>query len=94
MNISQEPAETIGLKALGWLAGNEDLFPVFLGSSGATVEDVKLQAQDSDFLSAVLDFMLMDDAWIMAFSSDTGIPPESVIQARAALPGGRQINWT
>ncbi len=41
MTMTQESAETVGLQALAWLAGNEDLLPVFLGSTGASAADVR-----------------------------------------------------
>jgi len=42
----------------------------------------------------VLDFVMMDDAWVMAFCTGAGLAPEVPMQARAALPGGTQVNWT
>jgi hypothetical protein len=36
----------------------------------------------------VLDFLLMDDAWVVAFCDAAGLPYEAPMRARAALPGG------
>ncbi|MCV2893003.1 DUF3572 domain-containing protein [Lentibacter sp. XHP0401] len=94
MSASQEMAEDIGIKALIWLAGNEDLLPVFLGASGASVNDIKAQAGEPAFLASVLDFLLMDDAWVMGFCEAEGLKYEQPMRARAALPGGEQVNWT
>ena len=90
----QESAETIALQALGWLAGNEDLFPVFLGATGASVTDLAASAKQPAFLGSVLDFLVMDDAWVMAFCDAVNLPYTAPMQARAALPGGEQMNWT
>lgn len=90
----QEHAETVALQALGWLAGNEDLFPVFLGATGASVNDLATSAGQPAFLASVLDFLLMDDAWVMAFCEAENLRYEVPMQARASLPGGEQINWT
>lgn len=92
--MSQESAEAIALRALAWLAGNEDLLPVFLGSSGASAGDLREMAQEPEFLAAVLDFLLMDDAWVMAFCAAEGLDNTVPMQAREALPGGARINWT
>lgn len=92
--MKQDMAETLALRALGWLAANDDLFPVFLGATGASAGDVAARAGDADFLGAVLDFLLMDDAWVVAFCDDAGIAYALPMQARAALPGGGQVNWT
>lgn len=90
----QEHAETVALQALGWLAGNEDLFPVFLGATGASVNDLATSAGQPAFLASVLDFLLMDDTWVMAFCEAENLRYEVPMQARASLPGGEQINWT
>lgn len=94
MSISQELAEDIGIKALIWLAGNEELLPVFLGASGALANDIKAQAGEPAFLASVLDFLLMDDAWIMGFCDGEGLKYDLPMRARAALSGGEQVNWT
>lgn len=87
-------AETVALQALGWLAGQEDLWGVFLGATGASAADLRARAEDPEFLASVLDFVLMDDAWICAFAADSGLDPSDVAPARAALPGGGLPHWT
>lgn len=94
MPKSAHAAETLALKALAWLVSQEDLLPVFLGSSGASEADLREQAQDPVFLASVLDFLLLDDAWIVGFCDAAQVGYETPMQARAQLPGGAQINWT
>ncbi|QFT96708.1 hypothetical protein FIU85_05295 [Roseovarius sp. THAF8] len=94
MANQREAAETIALKALTWIAGHENLLDVFMGAAGAGRDDLLTGAQDPDFLASLLDFLLMDDAWIMEFSEAANVPPEAVVEARAALPGGVQTHWT
>ena len=65
--MSPENAQTIALQALGWLVGNEELCPVFLGATGGSVEDLRTQASAPAFQAAVLDFLTMDDSWVMEF---------------------------
>lgn len=94
MEHTRESAEVLGLQALAWLVGDEDLLGVFLASSGASEGDLRAQAGDPAFLGAVLDFIMMDDAWVVAFCDHVAIPYERVPEARQALPGGEQVNWT
>ena len=94
MSYTTEAAETLALRALAWLAANDDLLPVFLGSTGASEADVKAQAGDPVFLGAVLDFLMMDDAWVIACCDAQLLPYEQLAQARQSLPGGEQIHWT
>ena len=90
----RESAEVIGLKALGWLAANEELLPVFLGSTGASEADVRAGISDPDFLGALLDFIMMDDAWVTSFCDAEGLAYDQPMMARMALPGGEQMHWT
>ena len=94
MGISQDAAEEIGLQALTWLVGNEQLLPVFMGSTGAGETELRQGLTDPGMQAAVLEFILMDDAWVVAFCDQAGLRYEMLSQARAALPGGEQVNWT
>jgi len=80
--------------ALGWLAGQDDLFPVFLGATGTSEADLRGQAGDPVFLAAVMDFLMNDDAWVIDCAKALGWRPEEVLQIRAALPGGDLPHWT
>lgn len=92
--MKQETAETLAAEALGWIAGQDELMGVFLGATGASVTDLRSQAEDSVFLASVLDFLLMDDAWVTGFCRATGRAFTDPSAARAALPGGETVHWT
>lgn len=94
MSMQREYAETIALKAMSWLAGNEELLPVFLGSTGATLEEMRGRASDGEFLGAVLDFLTMDDVWLRDFCDSERLDYALPLQARQNLPGGDIPNWT
>ncbi|MEL6619789.1 MAG: DUF3572 domain-containing protein [Pseudomonadota bacterium] len=94
MAMSQESAEIVGLQALAWLAGNEELLPVFLGASGASEADIRSGAGDPAFLGAVLDFIMMDDTWVVEMCDLNGLSYDQPMMARANLPGGEQVHWT
>lgn len=92
--MKRDAAEVIAVKALGWLAASDDLLPVFLGSTGASLADLRGSAGDPSFLGSVLDFVMMDDAWVVAFCDSERLPYETPMRARQSLPGGQQVNWT
>ena len=94
MSLSADSAETLALTALGWLVGNDELLPVFMGASGASVDDLKHQATDPGFLASVLDFIMMDDAWVIAFCDEIGANYQDPMMARQAMPGNEQVHWT
>jgi len=92
--MTPEMAEIRSLHVLGWLVGSEELLPVFLGATGAGLEDLKTRAAEPEFLASVLDFVMMDDEWVRACAEALGIPPQDLAQIRAGLPGGQLPNWT
>ncbi len=94
MAMSRDAAEKIALDCLTWLAGNEDLLGSFMGASGLSSDDLRAAASSPDFLGAVLDFVMMDDASVIAFCDSRGLAYEVPMQARMALPGGEQVHWT
>lgn len=90
----QESAETLGLQALTWLIGQPEDLGAFMAASGASGADLAGLAGDPAFLGAVLDFLLEADARVMAFCDAAGLPYTAPMQARLALPGGREWHWT
>lgn len=94
MTYTQETAETLALQVLAWLAAQDDLLPTFLGSTGFSEADLREGADQPEVLGAVLDFLTMDDAWVIAFCDTQGLPYEAPMAARQALPGGAQVHWT
>ncbi|MEL6953820.1 MAG: DUF3572 domain-containing protein [Pseudomonadota bacterium] len=87
-------AEQSALGALAWLIGNDELVPVFLGATGVSEADLRARAAEPDFLASVMDFLLMDDAWVISCAQNFNWPPEHLAEIRAALPGGDLPNWT
>ena len=85
--------EIIGLQAVAWLASHDELLPVFLGATGASEANFREELRDPGFQSAVLDFILMDDAWIVAFCDAAGLDYQAPAKARMALGGGVP-HWT
>ncbi len=92
--MTAEQAEIIALQALAWLVGNEELCPIFLGATGGSADDLRARANDPDFLASVLEFITMDDAWVIAFCDSVSLAYDKPLRARYALPGAEQVNWT
>lgn len=90
----QEDAQELAIRALGWIASDDEIFASFLGATGADLAGIRQRAHDPAFLAAVLDFLLMQDEWVLGFCQDTQTPPEQPMQARAILGGGDMRHWT
>ncbi len=92
--ISQENAETIALQALAHIAADEDRIGAFLAQTGLGVDELRAAAGDPIVLGGVLDFLLSDEASLLAFCETSNMAPELPGQARRALPGGEEVHWT
>ncbi|MDV7272239.1 DUF3572 domain-containing protein [Thioclava sp. A2] len=90
----QDIAQTRALQALGWLAAQDGLLDAFLNNSGASLEDVRRNAGDPAFLAGVLDFVLMQDDWVLSCAEALSCPPQTLVEDRAVLGGGDQMHWT
>jgi hypothetical protein len=81
-------AETIALQALAWIATDPDRLGRLLAETGLGPDEIRAQAADPAFLGGVLDFLLGDEAALVAFCGDAEIEPTWPARARVALPGG------
>ena len=92
--MTLEEAETYALKATNWLVSNQELLDLFMGSTGVSENTIKSDIQNTVFLVAVLDFLLLDDKWVVEACDAMKLQPELMQTARLFLPGGDQVNWT
>ena len=92
--MTSDDAEIYALKAANWLLSNKELLDLFMGSTGVSENTIKSDIQNTVFLVAVLDFLLLDDKWVMEACDAMKLQPELMQTARLFLPGGDQVNWT
>ena len=92
--MSPELAQTIALQALGWIISQDELRDIFLGSTGGTASELATNASDPALQASVLEFLTMDDAWVIQFCDASGLKYDQPLQARYALPGAEQVHWT
>ena len=92
--MSPEIAQTIALQALAWLVSNEDICATFLGSTGTSVEDLRTRTGDTEFQVSVLEFLTMDDSWVVAFCDEINLGYDMPLKARYSLPNAEKIHWT
>lgn len=92
--IGQENAETLALRALGYIAAQDDLLMQLFAATGASLADLRAGAGDPAMLAAVADFLLSDETLVAGFAQAVGVAPGALAEARAALPGGDLPHWT
>jgi Protein of unknown function (DUF3572) len=88
LQMTPDHAATIALKGLAYLVNSEPELNRFLELSGLDRDSLRHRADDPDFLVAVLDFMLANEAVLVGFCDDTSVDARTVHVARHVLSGG------
>lgn len=83
--LGVEESQAVALKALAFLAADDALLSRFVSLTGCGLEDIKARMADNGFLGAVLDFLLSDEAALVAFAEAEGLAPETPMLARMKL---------
>lgn len=92
--MNPDEAEFLAIRALGHVAADDDLLGDFLSLSGLSVDELRARAGEPEFLGGILDFLLADEARLLAFCESADIPPRLPAAARRALPGGEEVHWS
>ena len=76
-------AQALAAEALLFIASDDDRLMRFMALTGLDASSLRERAADPDFLAAVMDHLLQDEAALVAFASDQRLRPEAVVaQAR------------
>ncbi|MCB1360930.1 MAG: DUF3572 domain-containing protein [Rhodobacter sp.] len=94
MSLTRATAETFAARVLAWLAEDHARIGGFLAWSGESPDSLRARLADPGLLLAVVDYLLLDESMLLDACSDLAVPPETPMQARAALPGGAEYHWT
>jgi hypothetical protein len=80
-------AEILALKGLAFLANSDEPLDRFMALSGVGTDELRERAGEPEFLAAVMDFILSDEALLTIFCDDASNDPRELQTARQALPG-------
>jgi hypothetical protein len=83
----RDAAETIALRALAFLAGDNERLGRFLALTGIGPDELRTQAREPHILAGVLDHLMQDETLLLVFSADAGVKPETIAAAYFALAG-------
>ena len=92
--MNKEIAETRALEVLTWVLAEDDLIQVFMDATGASQDDLRSNTSNHEFLISILDFVLMDDSWVISCSKFMNIDPSQIQIIKMSLDGGQEVNWT
>ncbi|MCC5969788.1 MAG: DUF3572 domain-containing protein [Pararhodobacter sp.] len=94
MAMTQAGAEHLAVQVLGWLAQDHARIAAFLAASGTAPGSLRERANEPDFLLAVIEFLMADEALLLDCCAALDLSPQTPADARAALPGGVPVHWT
>jgi len=92
VKMERAQAEEIAVRALAYIAANEELLPRFLNISGIKASEIRQAASTPGFLAGVLQFILAHEPTLIDFSQASEIPPQRVAVAARSLPFGEE-SW-
>ena len=75
----------LAIQALTFLGSDPDRADRFFATSGLTPGDLRRAAADPDFLNGLLDYLVADEALLLAFAQAAALSPEAVVLAHARL---------
>lgn len=77
--------ETVALRVFERLAAEPARMGRFLASSGLDLASLRTAAGSPDFLPAILDHVVQDEALLVELAGETGLKPEEVAEAQRRL---------
>ncbi len=77
--------QTLAVRALGFIASNGSEFDRFLSHTGLSRDDLDHYPISRKHLTAILDFLIMNETALLGFSRVVGLPPDAAYEARRKL---------
>jgi len=91
--MQQDQAEILALQLITFISADENSLKHLMAYSGMGVNDIRDNLKDASFLGGVMDFALATEPVLVSFCDHNETPPELILQARRALPGGDGALW-
>ncbi len=85
--MTPDVAETLALKALAFVAADDQVLRGLQATTGIDGNILRTQAGDPEILVGVLEFLLTDERQLLLFCESEGIDPQSPGRAQSVLAG-------
>ena len=86
-SASLEAGRSLAVSGLAFIAADSDRLSRFLSLTGLGPDNLRTAAADPAFLGSVLDYLIADEALLVAFAADASVKPEAVARAHFVLRG-------
>lgn len=83
--LEPEGADTLAVRALGFLTSNRFASDRFFQQSGLRPYDLRRSPISPEHLAAALDFLITNEPVLVEFADAVELPPEAIYDARRAV---------
>jgi len=93
--LNSEDAQILALQVLTFLVEDGARIEGFLRMTGTDPSDLRALATSPDGLAAILDYLLGNEALLLAFTGEAQCPDDAPARAHRTLAGSRPTpDWT
>jgi hypothetical protein len=86
-NASMQDAEALAIDALAFMAEDLERLTRFLELTGLAPSSLRAAASEPGFLGSVLDYLMADEALLLAYSANRRLDPAVIVRARGRIAG-------
>ena len=83
--MTPDQASDIAISGLQFIAGDVEELSRFVALTGIAPDEFRVLASTPEFMAAILDFFLGNEATLLAFSAQANIAPQAIRTARYTL---------
>lgn len=81
-NAILDTPEAVAIRALGFIASRHNALDRFLSRTGLSPAELSRRPANPRHLTAILDFLITDEAELLEFARAVDLPPEAAYEAR------------
>ncbi|MBL4842828.1 MULTISPECIES: DUF3572 domain-containing protein [Thalassospira] len=86
--MNKEAAETLAIRAIAHIAGDDELLEGLFAQTGMGLDDLKAGITSNEVQLGAIDFLMSHEPFLMRFAEDSGYAPEDPARAQVILSGG------
>tara|TARA_E500000318_G_scaffold111161_1_gene128724 strand:- start:397 stop:672 length:276 start_codon:yes stop_codon:yes gene_type:complete len=86
--MNKEAAETLAIRAIAHIAGDDELLEGLVAQTGMGLDDLRAGIASNEVQRGALDFLLSHEPFLMRFVEDADYAPEDPARAQMVLSGG------
>ncbi|MDG4717460.1 MULTISPECIES: DUF3572 domain-containing protein [Thalassospira] len=86
--MNKEAAETLAIRAIAHIVGDDELLQGLVAQTGMGLDDLRAGIGSNEVQAGALEFLLSHEPFLMRFVDDSDYAPEDPARAHIILSGG------